>query len=633
MFSASLKGILETDGGKVEALILDTLKGLANGGIEQDSVDAAVNTLEFAMRENNTGSFPRGISLMLRSLTTWLHGGDPLDPLAFEAPLTEVKARIAADPHYFEALIRKHLLDNAHRTTVLLTEDKTQAERDAAEERARLALAEAGLDEAGREEVVAITEKLKELQNAVDAPEDLAKIPTLRLSDLPRTGKVIPLETTELAKTPVYYHDLATNGIIYLDVGFDLKALSPDLLPYLPLFNRALFQTGTSKEDYVTLSRRMGRTTGGIGTNRWISTKADGTGTAAWLFLRGKATPEHAPDLLGIIRDVILDARLDNRERLQQIVLEDKAGFEGRLSGAGNALVNSRLRASLTEADWVNEITGGISYLFSLRKLIKEIETDWPAVQAKLEAIRAAIINRSGAIANVTADASIWVGFAPQLDAFLASLPSTPGGASGWNNGLAPKISEGLVIPAKVNFVGKAANLFELGYKPTGATSVANKHLNTTYLWDKVRVQGGAYGGSSNYDPFSGGYAFLSYRDPNLLQTIDAYDGAGAFLANDIGAEEITRSIIGVIGSIDGYMLPDAKGFTSLVRHLSGNTDELRQTRREEVLSASVKDFRALGEALVEVAKSGHVVVLGSDTAIEEANAARGGFLKVSRVL
>jgi Zn-dependent M16 (insulinase) family peptidase len=633
MFSVALKGLVETDGGKVEALILDTLRELANGGIEADMIEAGVNSLEFSMRENNTGSFPRGISLMFRSLSTWLHGGDPFDPLAFEGPLANVKAAIAADPNYFGNLITKHLLENEHRTTVLLTADKAQAERDAAEEKARLDMAEGGLDEAGRQNVVDITNKLKELQTSVDAPEDLAKIPTLHLADLPRHGKSIPLERLDLGHVPVYYHDLATNGVIYLDIGFDLKTVPVDLLPYLPLFSRALFQTGTSKEDFVSLSRRIGRTTGGVGPSRWVSTKADGEDTAAWMFLRGKATPEHAHDLLSILTDVITDARLDNKERLYQMALEEKAGFEGRLSNSGNSLVNSRLTASLTLANWVNEQTGGISYLLFLRMLVKEIETSWDGVRAKLEAIRAIVFDRSSALANVTADSIIWSAFAPQLAGFLEDLPQPTTQSAGWSQNLSPRISEGLVIPAKVNFVGKGANLYALGYKPTGATSVANKHLNTTYMWDKVRVEGGAYGGSAGFDPFSGSFVFTSYRDPNLLKTIDAYDGAGAFLANEIGETEITRSIIGVIGAIDSYMLPDAKGFTSLLRHLSGNTDTLRQERREQVLGASLADFRNLGDVLGEVASKGHVVVLGSDTAIEAANAERGGFLTVSRIL
>jgi Zn-dependent M16 (insulinase) family peptidase len=194
-------------------------------------------------------------------------------------------------------------------------------------------------------------------------------------------------------------------------------------------------------------------------------------------------------------------------------------------------------------------------------------------------------------------------------------------------------LSEGLTFPGQVNYVAKGANLKALGFEPTGGTAVAIKHLNTTYLWDKVRVQGGAYGGSSGLDPFAGTFAFTSYRDPNLLDTIDIYDKASAFLKDGVGEQDLVRSVIGVIGTVDTYRLPDAKGFTSLVWELAGDTDEARQQRRDEILSASNRDFKALGEALDKVARNGQVVVLGSEKAIKAANDERGGFLKVTKVL
>jgi Zn-dependent M16 (insulinase) family peptidase len=214
----------------------------------------------------------------------------------------------------------------------------------------------------------------------------------------------------------------------------------------------------------------------------------------------------------------------------------------------------------------------------------------------------------------------------------LDKLPKSGHGRAKWGPLSAPK-SEGLTFPAKVNFVGKGANLKELGFKSSGATAVAVKHLNTGWLWDKVRVQGGAYGGSSSFDPFSGGFTFTSYRDPNLTKTIDAYDAAAQYLDNPPTESELTRSIIGVIGSIDTYRLPDAKGFTALMRELSGDTEEDRQRRREEVLGAGAKDFKALGGALSKLASKGQVVVLGSEAAIKAANDERGNFLEVTRVL
>lgn len=632
-FTFGLKGIEDDAGEKVEQLIIATLEQLSAEGIDPKTIEAAMNSTEFALRENNTGSFPRGIALMFRSMGTWLYGGDPLEPLSFEAPLAAIKAKLAAGERVFETLIKTHILDNKHRSTVLLTADPNKAAEEAAEERARLDKAQQSLDAAGVAQVAEQTRRLKELQNETDSPEALSKIPTLTLDDLPRANKSIPIAREELEGVTLFSHDLPTSGVVYLDLGFDLKALPGRLLPYLPLFTRALTQTGTSSEDFVSLTQRIGRTTGGVGASRWISTRRDGSGTAAWLFIRGKATPDHVGDMLSIMRDVITDARLDNRERIRQMVLESKAGFESSLAGMGNGIVSMRVRAGSSEADWLNEKLGGVSHYFFLKDLAAQIDGNWPAVQAALEEIRTLLIGRAGMIANVTADSFAIAALKPELSSFIAALPAGAGlSREGW--GFEPSaLSEGLTFPGQVNYVAKGANLKALGFEPTGGTAVAIKHLNTTYLWDKVRVQGGAYGGSSGLDPFAGTFAFTSYRDPNLVDTIDIYDKASAFLKAGVGEQDLVRSVIGVIGSVDTYRLPDAKGFTSLVWELAGDSEDARQKRRDEILGASNRDFKALAEALDQVARNGQVVVLGSETAIKAANDERGGFLKVTKVL
>jgi Zn-dependent M16 (insulinase) family peptidase len=185
-----------------------------------------------------------------------------------------------------------------------------------------------------------------------------------------------------------------------------------------------------------------------------------------------------------------------------------------------------------------------------------------------------------------------------------------------------------------VNYVGKGADLYKLGYKPNGAAAVVAKYLRTTWLWEKVRVQGGAYGGFCVFDQRSGGFTFLSYRDPNLLATLDIYDQTSTFLRQvDLSDSELARSIIGTIGDVDAYQLPDAKGYTSMLRYLVGDTDEIRQRIREEILGTTTADFQTFADALEQVADRGLVVVLGSQTAIEAANAAKPGWLDVSKVL
>jgi Zn-dependent M16 (insulinase) family peptidase len=265
MFTVGMKGIDEADGDKVEAVIIETLDRLSREGIDKATVEASMNTAEFSLRENNTGSYPRGMSLMFRSLRSWLYGGDPLAPLAFEEALGGIKADLAAGKPVFEDLIRTRLLENLHRSTVLLKADPDLAQKDASEERARLDAVRASLDEDGLKAVEEQTRKLKALQEAVDPPEALAKIPSLSLGDLPAHGKPIPIERETLEGIPLYTHALPTSGVLYLDLGFDLMGVPARLVPLLPIFLRALTQTGTSKEDFVSLSQRIGRSTGGVG--------------------------------------------------------------------------------------------------------------------------------------------------------------------------------------------------------------------------------------------------------------------------------------------------------------------------------------------------------------------------------
>lgn len=632
-FTVGLKGIDDGDADKVEATILATLEQLARDGIEPETIEAAVNSLEFAMRENNTGSFPRGIALMFRSMRTWLYGGDPLEPLSFEAPLAALKADLASGKRVFEELIQTTLLDNPHRTTLLLKADPAQGARDNAEERARLDAVQRALTPDDVDVVKEITRKLKELQDTPDDPAELAKIPTLTLGDLPTHNKSIPIERGNIEGVRLYRHELPTNGVLYVDFGFDMQAIPGALLPLVPLFSRALLQTGTSKESFVALTQRIGRSTGGIGFQRVNSTRADGASTAAWLVLRGKAVPDKVSELLAIIHDVLTDAQLSNRERIRQMVLEAKAGFESSLAGMGNGIASLRLRAQFNESDWASEQMGGVSNYFFLRELAKRIDSDWPGVEAQLFALRDHLINRANMVVNVTADAEMLTASEPQIAGFLRDLPDTtrlPTGAWGF---AASERSEGLTFPGQVNYVAKGGNLRAFGFSPTGGTAVAIKHLNTTYMWDKVRVQGGAYGGSSSLDIFSKSFAFTSYRDPNLLGTLDNYDKAAAFLRKPVSQQDLTRSIIGVIGSIDSYRLPDAKGFVSMVWELIGDSEAARQARREAVLGATGKDFADLADALDQVAKYGRVVVLGSETAIKAANDERGAFLDVTKVM
>ncbi len=646
MFSTGLKNIAAADCSQVEQLVLDTLAGLARDGIDRDMIAASLNTIEFRLREANTGSFPRGLMVMLTALGGWLHGSDPMADLAYEAPLERLKQGVADDPRFFEDLIQRYLLDNPHRTVVLLQPDPTARQQAEAAERARLDAARAAMSAADLAQVQATMEHLRTLQETPDTPEALATIPTLTIDDLDREIRRIPLAEGELAGVRLLTHDLFTNGILYLDLGFDLHSLPQRLLPYGELFGRLLLSMGTATQDYVKLSQRIGRETGGIYRTAHLGTTRSGDATTH-LILRGKATLDQGQALLDILRDVLLTAQLDNRERLRQIVLEEKAGLEAGLIPGGHGVILRRLRARFTTADWAAEQMGGIAYLFFLRTLIQRLEQDWPGVLADLEAVRAALIQRAGMLCNVTVDQASFDAFQPRLAEFLGIIPgpgvpvqrtgegpaALPAAAADWRPEPAGG-PEGLTLPAQVNYVGKGANLYHLGYELHGSTLVAVKFLDNTWLWDRVRVQGGAYGGFCTFDSLSGVLAYLSYRDPNLLGTLQTYDAAAEYLRSvPLTQGDVDKIIIGLIGQMDSYQLPDAKGYTSLIRTLNRDTDAIRQRLRDQVLAATVADVRGLAGWLEQVAQHGAVVVLGSEQAIGAANQTLEAPLSMTKVL
>jgi len=632
-FGTGLKGVDLSDAQRIEAFIMDTLESLMRQGIDSQMVEAAFNSIEFRLRENNTGSFPRGLALMLRSLTTWLYGGDPLALLAFEKPLEAVKDRAARGP-FFEKLIEERLLNNPHRTTVVLEPEPELRKREGEREREELEKLRAAMTDGEVERILEDARKLKELQDAPDPPEALATIPVLKLADLDRENKSIPLELSQHEETPLFYHDLFTNGILYLDVGLDLHTLPQEHLPYASLLGRAFVEMGTHAQDYVSLSNRIGSKTGGIHPTGVTSSVKDAKEGAVWLFLRCKAMEERAEDLLEILKDVLLSVKLDNRERFRQMVLEEKARYERSLTPGGHQVVNLRLGAHFSEADWAAERMKGVSYLFFLRDLIRRMDEDWAAVLAVLEDMRRRLVTRGAMLLNVTVDRSAWKILEPAVASFLEALPrGTPQRAS-WS----PEASlgnEGLILPSQVSFVGKGINLYDLGYRFHGSIMVVTRFLRNGWLWDRIRVQGGAYGAFCFFDRFSGILSFLSYRDPDISNTLEVFDGTSRYLEsldwNDLSV--LHKNIIGAIGEIDAYRLPDAKGYIAMLRYLTGNTEDLRQRMREEVLGTGPEHFREVASALEHFREAALVKVMGAREAIEEFTFRRGGALEQVELL
>ncbi|QHO34396.1 Presequence protease 1/mitochondrial [Arachis hypogaea] len=587
-FSIGLKGVSEQDIHKVEELVMTTLKKLANEGFDTDAVEASMNTIEFSLRENNTGSFPRGLSLMLRSIGKWIYDMNPFEPLKYEKPLQDLKSRLAKEGSkaVFSPLIEKFILNNPHRVTVEMQPDPEKAAHDEATEKEILQKVKAGMTKEDLEELSQATHDLRLKQETPDPPEALKTVPSLSLQDIPKEPIYVPIEVGDINGVKVLQHDLFTNDVFYTELVFDMSSLKQELLPLVPLFCQSLLEMGTKDLTFVQLNQLIGRKTGGISVYPFTSSVRGKDDPCSHMIVRGKAMAGRAEDLYDLINTIIQDVQFEDQQRFKQFVSQSRARMENRLRGSGHGIAAARMDAKLNTAGWMSEKMGGLSYLEFLRTLEERVDQDWVNISSSLEEIRKSVFSKQGCLINITADGKNLANTEKAVGKFVDLLPTrSPITTTNWSATL-PLTNEAIVIPTQVNYVGKAANIYDSGYKLSGSAYVISKYISNTWLWDRVRVSGGAYGGFCDFDTHSGVFSFLSYRDPNLLKTLDVYDGTGDFLRElEMDNDTLTKAIIGTIGDVDSYQLPDAKGYSSMLRYLLGITEEERQRRREEILA------------------------------------------------
>lgn len=615
VWSVGMKGVDTANINQVETIIFQTLEKLVSDGIDRGDIDAALNTFEFDLRENNRGSCPQGLSVMLTMLETWLYDWDPLALAAYEKPLAGLKQALADNPRYFEELIENSLLKNPHRSVVRLVPDTEKARKEELAHTARLERAKRIMIPDEIKRTITASQRLLDLQKSPDSPAAIKSIPLLNRSDLRTTIRTIPREIVEFENATVLYHDLFTRGIAYIDIGFDLHILDADDLPWVSLLGNMLLEMGTQNESFAALAQRIARQTGGIYAAP-IHAAPEGSATSvSRLFLRGKCCSRCTDDLFAILSDILFLPAFDNLKRFKEILLEQKAEMESGLVPSGHTAVLSRIKAHYHEAARAAETMGGVDALFFHRDIEKRADEEWPQIVARVEGILHKLL-ASGLVINITADAADRPAIFQSLEKFLKQVPTAGAQApKDWTFQEALPMSEALLAPSLVNYVGSGINLFDNGYVYDGSALVITKYLRTAWLWEMVRVQGGAYGALCAFEPNCGSFAFASYRDPNLSATLDVYAQTGEFLKNlTLDEDELTRALIGAIGGIDAYRLPDAKGYTDTLRWLTGVTDEKRQARRNEVLGTTQEAFRRFGDVLCM--DNAVTAILGSEKSI-----------------
>ncbi len=618
VFAAGLRKSLPEKAPEVEKLILDTLRQQVQDGLDKELLEGSLRQVEFSLREITGSHFPFNLRLAERCYRSWIYDGDPLAHLAFEEPLSFIKEQYSSRPSFFADIIRKQLLENQHRLRSVIkasSEMGTRLEQQTEKHARELTKDFSHQD---KERYFQLTKILLEQQKTSPSPSALATLPRLKKSDLPLRGREVPTEEMDLDGVKLYAHPLFTSGIVYFDISFDLRGVPLSLLPYLPVYSELITRCGAAGLSYEQTAKRIALSTGGVDSS--VSCKmmiGDGNELFFRTFMHSKALAPRVSEMLDIISDLLLASDLTSRKQIKDILLEERNGLLSSVIGAGNSFAISRAAASLTESRYIDEQLGGISQLRFLDNLIKE--NNMEKIVDAVKQLHAAIVNSRGCVISLTADDP--GAFIPQIRNFLSKLPQkemTPVELPSLSP--LPEKTLGIEINSAVNFVAQVWKLPGVEPLSAGLLYLMSRNLSTGYLWDKVRVEGGAYGGSSMMSISHPIFACSSYRDPNIKSTLDHFQKGIEEIASGIPEDKVEQSIIGTIGRIDSPLPPHSQGLGETVDLMLGNTREFKQKLREAVIGADRESLRSAASSVLS-AHPTVKVVLGSGAALDSAQA------------
>ena len=625
-FSVTAKN---ADASQLEAftdVIMKVLKEQAEKGIDRDSLEAGLATLEFQFREADYSSFPKGLVYSILMMDTWLYDDAmPFASLRKLDVMNELKGDISSG--YFERFIREKMLRNPHAAALVLKPRRGMlAEQESVLSKA-LEEKKAAMSREEILEAVRITEALKKWQEEPETEEHIASLPVLERSMIGREAVRISNEEEsalirdchgEEQEAAVVWHNALTNGIGYLDLCFDLSFVKEEDLPYASLLRAALQNVSTGKHTYLELGNAVNAKTGGISSLMTAyEDPKDPEGYQPFLIMRGKALYPNFGALAELLREIMTESLFDDEKRIREILSEKRAGLEISLQQAGNAAAALRGLAYGSAQSAYGDLTGGIFFYRFIRDLEEHYEERKGEIREKLESLAKELFLKDRLLISCTCEESAREDIRKSLGACLVE-----GGLrdAGTPQRVLPigKRNEGFMTSGKIQFVTMTGNFRQSGFPYTGTLAMLQQILTYGYLWQNIRVKGGAYGCSAIFRR-NGDTVFSSYRDPGLDSTREVFLKIPEYLEQFSADEkQMTKHIIGTISSMDTPLTPSLLGAVSLRCYLQGTTQEELQQRREEVLAATDEDIRSLAPCIRAVLAENNFCVIGGSTRIRE---------------
>lgn len=617
VFSFVAKNANASQADEFESIIESTLKEVVKTGINKEALLAGINSSEFKFREADFGQFPKGLLFGLNCLDSWLF--DDMKPfIHLECLGTFAKLRKAVDTDYFEKLIQEYLLDNTHGSSVTVKPKRglgNEREEALAKE---LSDYKASLSDEEIKKLIEDTEHLKKYQEEPSSDEDLRKLPMLTRADVKKNAMPFSNIEDELLDVKVVRHDIESNGIDYISFLFDAGDFAQSELGYLGFFTNALGLVSTEKYSYTDLANATNIYTGGISTGTASHPDIKDRNNFVFKFeVKLKVLEKNLDKALELMEQMLLSSDFTDTKRLGELVAQIKARLQANLSSSGHLVAAMRSMSSFSRYALYQDELKGIAFYRSICRIEKELSESPKSVSDKLAAIAKKLFARNRMLISFTGNNEAYCNAKPSLEKVIAGFDkmSAVGNQAEVHFNTA---KEAFIDASQIQYVAKTGDFICEGYEYTGALRLLRIILSYDYLWINVRVKGGAYGCMNTFLR-SGESYFVSYRDPNLSDTLDVYDRIPEYIKSFSPDErDMTKYIIGTFSALDTPMNPEAKGSRSLSAYLEGITYEQIQKERNEILNAQPEDIRRLADLVKAVLKKDSICVIGNENMIKE---------------
>lgn len=616
-FSIVAKNCEESDKQAFLDTITGVLQDLVKKGIDKRSLEAALNYYEFRYREADFDSYPKGLMYGLQMFDSWLY--DDTKPfIHVEANDTYKRLRERISTDYYEQLINKYMLQNTHKSVVVVVPESGLATKKEEELKKKLADYKATLSKEEIDQIVASTKELLKYQEEESPEEDLRKIPMLKREDMKKEAEDLINELRDTKDGKILYHNIFTNGINYIKFIFDITDLPEDLVPYLAFFKLFLGNVDTKEYSYKDLFNEINITSGGISPAITCYTNAKNTDEVKLTFeISAKTFYPKTKDTIALMKEIMLNSSFDDSKRLLEILGEAKSKQQARMMSSGHSLAVSRLMEYFSETGALIGKYSGITQFRVLEDTLSNFEAKKDLLIQKMKELVQFIFRKNNLMMDLTADESGYQIFVNELQELTSKLSDAcPTGNK--LTAVPKKKNEGFMTSAQVQYVGVGGNFLKKGLPYTGALKVLKVIMGYDYLWINIRVKGGAYGCMSNYGR-SGDSYFVSYRDPNLTNTIDVYKKAAEYIRTmKLDERTMTKFIIGAISDMDTPMNPYMKGTRSLGAYMSNLSFSELQTERDELLGVTPEIINGLAAYIEAFVSQDNICVVGNEKAIKE---------------